>query len=57
MSIVTMGFFLGLPIGPLIAGILPSYSLALPVYTGALMLIPGAFIVYRCRPDSPSNSG
>ncbi|MGM0375129.1 MAG: MFS transporter, partial [Chloroflexota bacterium] len=52
MSIVTMGFFLGITIGPLIAGFLTRHSFALPFYIGAVMLIIGAFIVHRYVPDS-----
>jgi MFS family permease len=56
MSIVTMGFFLGITIGPLIAGFLTRYAFALPFYIGAVMLIIGAFIVYRFVPDSIRSS-
>ncbi len=56
MSIVTMGFFLGITVGPLIAGFLTSYSFVLPFYIGAVMLIIGALIVYRFVPDSIRSS-
>lgn len=52
MSIVTMGFFMGITIGPLIAGLLTTYAFALPFYIGGGMLLIGAFIVYRFVPDS-----
>ncbi len=52
MSIVTMGFFMGITVGPLIAGLLTEYSFALPFYIGGVMLLIGAFIVYRFVPDS-----
>ena len=52
MSIVTMGFFMGITVGPLIAGLLTAYSFALPFYIGAVMLLIGAYIVYRFVPDS-----
>jgi len=58
MSIVTMGFFMGITVGPLIAGFLTGYSFALPFYIGGIMLLIGAYIVHRFVPDpfqSPSD--
>jgi len=56
MSIVTMGFFMGITIGPLIAGLLTTYAFQLPFYIGGVMLLIGAFIVHRFVPDSVQGS-
>lgn len=56
MSIITMGFFSGITIGPLIAGFLTGYSFQLPFYIGGVLLLCGAYIVYRFVPDSIRDS-
>jgi MFS family permease len=52
MSIITMGFGLGIAVGPLVAGILAVSSFALPFLIGGLMSLAGAWIVYRYVPES-----
>ena len=52
MSIITMGFGLGIALGPLIAGILAVYSFELPFLIGGLMSLAGAWIVYRYVPET-----
>lgn len=52
MSIVTMGFGLGIALGPLIAGFLAIYFFELPFFIGGLMSLAGAWIVYRYVPES-----
>jgi MFS family permease len=45
MSIITTGFFLGITVGPLLAGFLSTYYFWLPFSLGGLMLLIGAGIV------------
>jgi MFS family permease len=52
MSIITMGFGLGMALGPLIAGVLAVFSFELPFLVGGAMLLVGAGIVYHCVPES-----
>jgi MFS family permease len=52
MSIITMGFGLGIALGPLIAGLLAIYFFELPFFIGGLMSLVGAWIVYRYVPES-----
>ena len=52
MSIITMGFGLGIALGPLIAGFLAVYFFELPFFIGGLMSLAGAWIVYRYVPES-----
>ena len=52
MSIITMGFGLGIALGPLIAGFLAIYFFELPFFIGGLMSLVGAWIVYRYVPES-----
>jgi MFS family permease len=52
MSIITMGFGLGIALGPLIAGILAIHSFELPFLVGGLMSLVGAWIVYRYVPET-----
>jgi len=52
MSIVTMGFGLGIALGPLIAGFLAIYFFELPFFIGGLMSLVGAWIVYRYVPET-----
>lgn len=52
MSIVTMGFGVGLAVGPIIAGTLAVYFFELPFYVGGVLLFIGAGIVYRYVPET-----
>ena len=52
MSIITMGFGLGIALGPLLAGILAVYSFALPFNIGALLTLVGAWVIYRYVPET-----
>jgi len=54
MSIITMGFGLGLALGPLIAGFLAVYFFELPFLIGGAMLVIGAIIVYIYVPETIS---
>jgi MFS family permease len=47
MSITTMGFGLGIALGPLIAGVLAVLSFHLPFVIGGLMSLVGAWVVHR----------
>ncbi len=52
MSIITMGFGLGVALGPLLAGILAVHSFTLPFVIGGLICLPGAWVVYQlCTRD------
>lgn len=52
MSIITTGFFLGISIGPLIAGFFSQIAFVLPFVIGGAMLLVGAAIVYLFVPES-----
>jgi MFS family permease len=52
MSLITMGFGLGIALGPLLAGILAVYSFTLPFDIGALLTLIGAWIIYRYVPET-----
>lgn len=52
MSIVTMGFGLGIALGPLIAGVLAVSFFELPFLIGGVMSLLGAWIVYQYVPES-----
>jgi MFS family permease len=52
MSIVTMGFGLGIAIGPFLAGILAVSSFELPFIFGGLLSLVGAWIVHRYVPET-----
>ncbi len=52
MSIVTMGFGLGIAFGPLFAGLLASIFFELPFFTIGLMTISGALVVYKYMPET-----
>ena len=52
MSVVTMGFGLGIAIGPLIAGVLVVVFFDLPFIVAGGMSIIGGWIVYRYMPET-----
>ncbi len=52
MSIITMGFGLGIAVGPLMAGALGIFSFELPFLVGAAMCLAGAWIVVRWVPET-----
>ena len=52
MSIITMGFGLGIAIGPLLAGILAVYSFTLPFNIGALFTLISAWVISRYVPET-----
>jgi len=52
MSFITMGFGLGVALGPLMAGILAVHSFTLPFIIGGLICLPGAWIVQRYVPET-----
>jgi MFS family permease len=57
LSIVTMGFGLGIALGPLLAGVLAVVFFELPFLVGGLMSLLGAWIVYRYVPESIRREG
>ena len=52
MSLLAMGFGLGIAIGPLMAGILAVYSFPLPFVIGGLMSLVGAWVVQCNVPET-----
>lgn len=52
MSITTMGFGLGISIGPLLAGVLAVVSFRLPFIIVGIMLLLGVWIVHRYVPET-----
>ncbi|HKI84882.1 MAG TPA: MFS transporter [Candidatus Krumholzibacteria bacterium] len=52
MSVITMGFGLGIAVGPLIAGILALVSFQLPFYIGGVLSLVAAWIVHHNVPES-----
>jgi MFS family permease len=52
MSIITMGFGLGIALGPLIAGVLAVAFFELPFFVGGVLSLLGAWIVYRYVPET-----
>jgi MFS family permease len=52
MSIVTMGFTLGIAIGPLIAGVLSLFFFELPFIVAGLMALIGGWVVYGYVPET-----
>ena len=57
MSILTMGFGLGIALGPLIAGVLAVVFFELPFLLGGLMSLIGVWVVYRYVPETVQRSG
>lgn len=52
MSLITMGFGFGIAVGPLLAGTLAMISFELPFFTTGILLLIGAWIVYRFMPET-----
>jgi MFS family permease len=52
MSVITMGFSLGLMLGPLVAGILAVVFFELPFLVGGFLALIGACVVYRYVPET-----
>jgi MFS family permease len=52
MSIITMGFGLGIALGPLLAGVLAVYSFVVPFIVGGALSLLGAWVVYRYVPET-----
>ena len=52
MSIITMGFGLGVAVGPLLAGILAVHSFTLPFVISGLICLPGAWIIQKYVPET-----
>ena len=52
MSLITLGFGLGLALGPMIAGVLAVVFFDLPFLTGGVMALAGAWIVHRYMPET-----
>jgi MFS family permease len=58
MSIVTMGFGLGIALGPLITGVLAVSSFRLPFFLVGLLLLVSAWIIHEKVPETvPPRSG
>jgi MFS family permease len=52
MSFTTMGFGLGISVGPLLAGVLAVFSWRLPFIIVGIMLLGGVWIVHRYVPET-----
>jgi len=52
MSIITMGFGLGIAMGPLMAGVLAVFFFQLPFLVAGIMSLIGAWVVYRYVPET-----
>jgi MFS family permease len=52
MSILTMGFGLGVALGPLLTGFLAVYSFQLPFIILGLLCLVGVWVVYRYVPET-----
>ncbi len=52
MSLITMGFGLGIAIGPLLTGILAVQSFVLPFIIMSILTLVGVFIVYQYVPET-----
>jgi MFS family permease len=52
MSVITMGFGLGIALGPLMAGLLVVAAFELPFFVGGLISIVGAWVVLRYVPET-----
>jgi MFS family permease len=54
MSIVTMGFGLGIAFGPLLSGLLASFFFELPFFVVGVITTAGAWVVYKYLPETVS---
>jgi MFS family permease len=52
MSITTMGFSLGIALGPLLSGILSAVFFELPFLVGSIILLLVAWIIHRYVPET-----
>lgn len=52
MSIVTMGFGLGISFGPLMAGLLAGFFFELPFLVIGILTMAGAWLVYKYMPET-----
>ncbi len=52
MSLMAMGFGLGIALGPLLAGILAVYAFELPFLVGGILCLVGALVVARYVPET-----
>ncbi len=52
MSMVTMGFSLGIALGPLISGFLALHSFELPFLVGGVLSLAAAWVVHRFVPET-----
>lgn len=52
MSIITMGFGLGIALGPLLTGILAVQSFVMPFLIMSILTLVGVYIVYRYVPET-----
>ncbi len=57
MSMVTVGFGLGLATGPLLAGLLGALSFELPFLVGGVLSLAGAWVVQRWVPETVVRRG
>lgn len=57
MSLITMGFGLGIAFGPLMAGVLAVPSFALPFLIGGILTFLAAWIVHRYVPETVEREG
>jgi MFS family permease len=55
MSVVTMGFGLGIAVGPLLSGVLAIYFFELPFWVIGFATLLGAWVVYRRMPETVQN--
>ncbi len=52
MSIITMGFGLGIAVGPLLAGLLAVFFFELPFIAMGLLCLAGSWVVYHYMPET-----
>jgi MFS family permease len=57
MSVITVGFSLGLTLGPILAGVLAVVFFELPFIVGGVMALIGAWVVYRYVPETVHRAG
>jgi MFS family permease len=55
MSVVTMGFGLGIAVGPMMAGLLAVFFFELPFFIIGLASLVGAWLVYQHMPETVNN--